>query len=163
MKVLNRIKIFVLLDIKTKFIFIEAFILLGWARILKNLSFSKVVPLLGEQMKETPYDIDSSNKKNLVNISQAINIMSRYTFWESQCLVKAIAAMRMLERRKIESTIYLGTAKDEKGKMIAHAWLRSGPYYITGAEGMEKFVIVSKFAKILSKSYIEGDSHGKGV
>ena len=39
--------------------------------------------------------------------------MSRYTFWESQCLVKAIAGMKMLERRHIESTLYLGTAKDE--------------------------------------------------
>ena len=48
--------------------------------------------------------------------------------------------MKMLERRKIESTLYLGTAKDENGKMIAHAWLRSGPFYITGAEGMERFM-----------------------
>ena len=68
----------------------------------------------------------------LSNISQAIHIMSRYTFWESQCLVKAIAAMKMLERRQIESTLYLGTAKDENGKLIAHAWLRSGPFYING-------------------------------
>ena len=59
-------------------------------------------------------------------ISQAIHIVSKYTFWESQCLVKAIAAMRMLEKRGIESTLYLGTAKDESGKIIAHAWLRSG-------------------------------------
>ena len=73
-----------------------------------------------------------SNRMILKNISQAIHIMSRYTFWESQCLVKAIAGMKMLERRKIESTLYLGTAKDENGKMIAHAWLRSGPFYITG-------------------------------
>ena len=78
----------------------------------------------------------------LKQVSQAINIMSNYTFWESQCLVKAIAAMKMLERRQIESTLYLGTAKDENGKMIAHAWLRSGPFYITGAEGMEKFTVV---------------------
>ena len=55
--------------------------------------------------------------------------------------------MKMLERRQIESTLYLGTAKDESGKLIAHAWLRSGPFYITGAEGMEKFTVVSKFAK----------------
>ena len=73
--------------------------------------------------------------------------MSRHTFWESQCLVKAIAAMKMLERRQIESTLYLGTAKDENGNLIAHAWLRSGPFYITGVEAMEKFTVVSKFAK----------------
>ena len=54
--------------------------------------------------------------------------MSKYTFWESQCLVKAIAGMKMLERRNIESTLYLGTAKDAKGQMYrSDAWLRSGP------------------------------------
>ena len=74
-------------------------------------------------------------------------MMSRYTFWESQCLVKAIAAMKMLEKRQIESTLYLGTAKDETGNMIAHAWLRSGPFYITGVEEMKRFTVVSKFAK----------------
>lgn len=88
-----------------------------------------------------------NQKQLLKNVSEAVNIMSRYTFWESMCLVKAIAAMKMLERRQVESTIYLGTAKDETGKLIAHAWLRSGPFYITGGEVMDQFVIVSKFAK----------------
>ena len=41
----------------------------------------------------------------------------------------------MLERRKIESTLYLGTAKDEDGKMVAHAWLRSGPFTLLGRKG----------------------------
>ena len=140
MKVLKRVKIFLLLDTKTKLMFVEAFILLGWARMLKNKSFSKVAPSLGEQMKETPYSVDDSNRKLLMQVSQTVNIMSRYTIWESQCLVKAIAAMKMLERRQIESTIYFGTAKDENGKMIAHAWLRSGSFYLTGAEVMERFV-----------------------
>ena len=115
------------------------------------MSFSKVAPSLGEQMKETPYSVDDSNRKLLMQVSQTVNIMSRYTIWESQCLVKAIAAMKMLERRQIESTIYFGTAKDENGKMIAHAWLRSGSFYITGAEVMERFVTVSKFAKNIRK------------
>ena len=63
MKVLKRVKIFLLLDTKTKLLFIEAFIFLGWARILKNSHFLKVAPLLGEQMKETSYSIDESNKE----------------------------------------------------------------------------------------------------
>jgi hypothetical protein len=75
--------------------------------------------------------------------------MSRYTIWESQCLVKAIAAMKMLEKRQIESTLYLGTAREESGELIAHAWLRSGPYYITGYEEMARFTVVGKFAKKL--------------
>jgi hypothetical protein len=147
MTVINKIKVFMLLDMKIKLLFVEAFFFLGWARFLKSMSFSKIASSLGEHMRETTLEMDESNRKLLVNISQAVNMMSKYTLWESMCLVKAMAAMKMLERRKIDSTIYFGTAKDETGKLIAHAWLRCGPYYITGSEGMEEFVVVSKFAK----------------
>jgi hypothetical protein len=147
MRLLGRAKGFLLFDTKTKLLLMEAFILLGWARVLKSMPFSKVAPLLGEHMNETSLDIDETNIKLLKHVSNAVNIMSRYTIWESMCLVKAIAAMKMLERRQIGSTMYLGTAKDETGKLIAHAWLRSGPFYITGAEVMNQFVVVSKFAK----------------
>ncbi len=131
----------------TKLLLLEALILLGWARILKSITFSKVAPSLGEHMHETSFFQNESNNKTLKQVTQAIDLISRHTFWESKCLVRAIAAMKMLERRKIESTLYLGTAKDETGKMIAHAWLRSGPFYITGSEGMERFIVVGKFAK----------------
>ncbi|MGX2961398.1 lasso peptide biosynthesis B2 protein [Peribacillus sp. JNUCC 23] len=151
MNMVKKFKTLFSLDMKTTLIFTEAFIYLGWARILKFMPFSKVAPFLGEEMNETSLSIDESNRKVLKHVSQAVNIMSRYTFWESQCLVKAIAAMKMLERRQIESTIYLGTAKDETGKMIAHAWLRSGPNYITGFEVMDRFTVVGKFAKTIGK------------
>jgi hypothetical protein len=111
-------------------------------------------------MDETTFRCMDSNVKIVKSISQAIHIMSKYTFWESKCLVKAIAGMKMLERRKIESTIYLGTAKDETGKMIAHAWLRSGPIFVTGFEEMSKFTVVGKFAKEISAKVIEGDNNG---
>lgn len=131
-----------------KLLLFEAYVYLAWARMLKGRSFSKVAPSLGDKMKETSIDLIPEQRRKLSEISQAIHIMSNYTFWESECLVKAIAAMRMLGNRKIESTLYLGTAKDESGKLIAHAWLRSGPFYITGAEVKEQFTVVSKFAKL---------------
>lgn len=132
---------------KTIVLFLEAYMFLGWARILKKVPFQKVAPMLGDHMNETPYYSEDNNTRTIKNISNAIQIMSKYTFWESQCLVRAMAGMKMLERRGIESTLYLGTARDEEGKMIAHAWLRSGSYYISGSEGMEKFTTVSMFAK----------------
>lgn len=142
----SKIKLFIALDLSMKLLMIEAFIFLGRARFLKSAPFSKVAPVLGKQMEETPFTFHEQNKKILKQISDATQIMSKYTLWKSQCLVKAIAAMKMLERRKIESTLYLGTARDGNGKLIAHAWLRSGPYYITGFEEMDKFTVVNKFA-----------------
>ncbi len=156
MKIWRKIKTFLLLNSKKKWLFLEAFILLAWARVIKLLPFSRVASSLGNQNEETT-KVLTANKEILKQISEVIHIMSGYTFWESQCLVKAIAAMKMLERRKIESTLYLGTGKDEKGKLIAHAWLRSGPFYISGSEGMERFAVVAMFAKRI------GDNKSLGV
>lgn len=147
MNIIKKIRTFLTLDMKTIFLLIEAYIYLGWARILKGRPFSKIAPTLGVPMNETSLSYNESNKFVLRDISEAIHIMSRHTFWESKCLVRAIAGMKMLERRQMESTLYLGTAKDENGNMIAHAWLRSGPFYITGAEEMKRFTVVSKFAR----------------
>ncbi|EOP66386.1 lasso peptide biosynthesis B2 protein [Bacillus cereus] len=147
MNIVKKLTVFLSLDMKTRFLFIEAYMYLGWARILKFMSFSKSAPTLGIYMDETSLNYVESNIRMLKNIAEVIQITSRHTLWDSQCLVKAIAGMKMLERRQIESTLYLGTTKDEDGKMVAHAWLRSGPFYITGSEGMEKFTVVGTFAK----------------
>lgn len=155
---MGKIKILLSLNSGSKLLLLESYMYLAWARLLKGRPFFKIAPSLGEKMKETSTDLNPEYRRKLKEISQAIHIMSRYTFWESQCLVKAIAAMKMLEKRQIESTIYLGTAKDKYGKLIAHAWLRSGPFYITGLEGMENFTVVSKFAK-----YNQQKTRGKHV
>ncbi|WP_096440553.1 lasso peptide biosynthesis B2 protein [Alteribacter populi] len=138
----------------------EAYYYLGWARVLKKLPFSKVAPTLGIEKKETPLAFNQSDKETAHRVSLVIHIMSRYTLWESQCLVKAIAGMKMLEKRNIDSTLYLGTAKDESGKFVAHAWLRSGPYFISGSEGMEKFTVVAKYAKSMNRVNVQGETYG---
>jgi thiazole synthase ThiGH ThiG subunit len=65
--------------------------------------------------------------------------------------------MKMLERRRIYSTLYLGTGKNEKGELIAHAWLRSGSEIVTGGEEMKEFTVVGSFSKII---HAVGDNDG---
>ena len=55
--------------------------------------------------------------------------------------------MKMLERRGIPSTLYLGSGRDDQGQMAAHAWLRSGSYIVTGKEGHERYAVVGIFGK----------------
>nr|WP_052476273.1 lasso peptide biosynthesis B2 protein [Cohnella kolymensis] len=129
-------------------LFVEAFFFLGWARLLLVvMPFSKVAATLGASTQETPHTIPNTIQPALIQVHNAIGIVSNHTMWESKCLVKAIAALKMLERRRIESTLYLGAARDEQGRMIAHAWLRSGSFCVTGMEGMHRFTVVGKFAK----------------
>jgi len=127
---------------------LEALLYLGWARVLKALPFPRIAPSLGEPLHETPHAHRSAEGRQVREISQAVRAMSRYTPWQSRCLVQAIAAQRMLARRRIASTLYLGTAKDRHGRMIAHAWLRSGPCYVTGAEERRWFTTVAVFGKL---------------
>ncbi|MCL6571517.1 MAG: lasso peptide biosynthesis B2 protein [Bacillus sp. (in: Bacteria)] len=161
MNIIRKVTLYFSLNSKTQLLFLEAFIYLGFARMLKMIPFSKVAPFLGDRMEETAFTYKHLNKEVLNHVSYAIEIMSRYTFWESQCLVKAIAGMKMLERRQIESTLYLGVAKDESGKLIAHAWLRSGSFYISGSEGMERFAVIGKFAKKTNNKKVLGENNGQ--
>lgn len=147
---IRRIQLIFKLDRRSLLLFGEAYLYLGLARLLLLRPFAKVAPLLGAKSEETEQH-ESKDMIVLKRIAHAIDIVSRYTFWDSKCLVKAIAGMKMLERRSIDSTLYLGTAKDEHKKLIAHAWLRSGSLYVTGAEVMQQFVVVEKFANRRTK------------
>lgn len=159
MTIFHKLRTFFKLDMNMKRLMVEAYLTLAWARYRKSVNFAKIAPSLGEQMTETTYLENTQNKGMLRNISSAIHLMSRFTFWESECLVKAMAGMKMLEKRGIESTLYLGTAKDQTG-LVAHAWLRSGSFYISGSDGMERFTVVAKFAKKMKETSLEGENYG---
>lgn len=160
---MKNIKIVLSIDWESRILLLEAFLFLGWARILKQLPFSKIAGSLGEHMQETTYLNDPKNTKVLKKVSEAIQLMSRHTLWESQCLVQAIAGMKMLKRRKIESTLYLATAKDENGDFVAHAWLRSGSFYISGSEVMKGFTVVANFANMTAVKHLKGESYGQNT
>ncbi|WP_309088680.1 lasso peptide biosynthesis B2 protein [Domibacillus sp.] len=161
MKLFTKARAFFKLDVKTRFLLIEAFFYLAWGRYQKRRNFSEIAPSLGVPMKETMFTATSINLRTSKSVSSAIRTMSHYTFWESACLVKALAALKMLEKRNIESTLYLGTAKDKTGKLVAHAWLRSGSFYVSGFEEMENFTVVAKFAKEINIQRGEGASYDK--
>lgn len=79
-------------------------------------------------------------------VSREVNRIADKTPWDSKCLVRALAAQHILQRRGVSTTLYLGVGKDENKKMIAHAWLRCGSFYVTGGAGKE-YAMVAKFKK----------------
>lgn len=151
MRMLRKLLLIMKFDRKTNLLFMEAYLTLGWARIQLLFPFAKIAPKLGTTSEETSELLNKQNTVTIKHITSALSISSRYTLWDSKCLVRAIAGMKMLERRKIDSTIYMGTSKDESGNLIAHAWLRSGPFYVSGDDVMHRFTVVEKFAKVVAK------------
>jgi hypothetical protein len=140
-------KSFVRVKWRDKILFFQAFFLSGISRIaILFIPFRVVKRFLGTPKKDSSYEIKIEEYRRVKRIAWAVNQASKYTPWESKCLVKAITAQRMLKRYKIYSTIYLGVNKDEKNNMEAHAWLRSGSVFVTGGYEKDDFKEVAKFS-----------------
>ena len=124
----------------------EAWLSLGLARLLLlTTEFKKIAPKLGKHMREVSAKGDAAQTALAKDIGLAVRTMSYHTVWESKCFAQAIAAKRMLTRRGIQSTLYLGVAKDDAGSLIAHAWITSCGLTLTGGRNAKRFTVVSVF------------------
>jgi hypothetical protein len=68
------------------------------------------------------------------------------------CLQQALAVRRMLVRRSVPSTVYLGLARDAKMRAdpsageAAHAWVKTGDRIVSGDTALDRFVVVGAFS-----------------
>jgi hypothetical protein len=100
---------------------------------------------LGKSGVETEFaEFDAERMQEVLQIKDAIS-RSRHLFWARKCLIESVAGKRILDRRKIPATLYLGVNK-AKGKMTAHAWLRSGNVWVSGGRNRLQFTVVGMFS-----------------
>lgn len=144
--IIRKIKSFIKIDNRTKREFIYAYFYMGIFRMyILFIPFNKLRRKMGKCKEESPKVVEDSVYMEAQRISWIIANASRFTPWESKCLVQALTAQKMLKNKEIQTTLYLGVNKDEDGKMIAHAWIRCGEYCITGGSEMKGFSVVAKF------------------
>lgn len=120
---------------------VEAFYWLGLARLLVlALPFHWLLAIwrLYHQPLTAPWPT-SQEHQAVEPLRGAIQAASRYTPWRSNCLAQALAANRMLQRRRLPSTLYIGVAKPVDQPLAAHAWLRCGEQFVTGEAGWQEF------------------------
>ena len=130
-----------------RFLLLETAIWLAVARLaILVVPFRWLAPRLGATMAESPAAEPRMGKLGW-RLGWAVRIASRYTPWETACLVRAIAGKMLLRRRGISSTLYLGLAKGADGELAAHAWLRSGGRTLTGGRVGRKYTVIAKFAE----------------
>ena len=110
---------------------------------IKFIEPKKLYKNWGERGEESPEEEEKSVYRYAARIARIVDRICTKTTWESKCLVRALTAQKLLKRKKIHSTMYLG-CKLEEGKMVAHAWLRCGQMYVTGGNG-EGYAIVDKY------------------
>lgn len=130
-----------------KWLVLYVFILLAIVRsVLLLVPFRYITVYLGKHMEESP--CVEGNGDFIKRVGWAIQVASKYTPWESKCLVQAITGKVLLRHRRLQNTMYLGVAKDRDNQMIAHAWLRSGNKLVTGNCNSSLFTVVAKFADV---------------
>ncbi|HAF31145.1 MAG TPA: lasso peptide biosynthesis B2 protein [Bacteroidales bacterium] len=102
--------------------------------------------LLGDFNNEIHCDL-SVNEINLISFTKKnIRRLKKRIPWKVKCFEEAIAAKKVLEKYKINSTLYLGVNKSVKNSLIAHAWLKSGDVFITGEKGHKQYAITGFYS-----------------
>jgi hypothetical protein len=126
---------------------LEAAAFLGLARLaVVALPFRWLIHGSGQSEANRDDRTGRWSAESIARVRWAVGTLARYTPWDSNCLAQALAARRMLERRRIASTLHLGVRKDDRGQLQAHAWLRWRDQLITGGHGHKDYAEVASFA-----------------
>lgn len=129
------------------FLLAEAALLMGLARMaVLTLPFRWVMRACGTHMAESPLNLPAGDAEAAARVAWAIDTMRLFTPWDSNCLAQAIASARMLQRRGVATTTYLGVASGQKNDLDAHAWVRCGEKIILGEQNHTPYAAVSSFA-----------------
>ena len=80
-------------------------------------------------------------------VGRLVEGISRYTPWQSKCLVQAITVIILLRYYGIPYVFHLGTrfTRVATAPMKGHAWVKVGPWIIVGRDGHKQYTIVSSF------------------
>lgn len=142
----RKTKTFICMNNREKFDIVQAFFYTGFYRaFILFVPFNKLRKRMGSHKQESPDKVDNDTYKIARKISHRVLFVSAKTPWESKCLVQALTAQRILKKKGISTTIYLGVRKSDN-EMKAHAWLRCGEYYVTGGAIRDQYTVVAKFA-----------------
>lgn len=134
-------------DWSFKLLVIRVFILLGIGRLsVIFFPFRKLAGWMGHVERESPQEVSAHHEQSLIRIASAINAVSKYTVWNSNCFAQALCAHWILKGRQWPHTIYFGVKKDEGQGMKAHAWLRAGDRIVTGIKGHKQYTALAHFA-----------------
>ena len=143
---LQRMRRFLRRPWSDQWLFVQAFLLLGLARLAINIvPFPRLTKHLGVPRVESPAEVPLPHLQEARRVARAVKSASHYTPWKSNCFPQAIAAKYILRRRGITSTLYLGAAFKARSELEAHAWLRCGQFYVTGGVGHRHFGTVGIF------------------
>jgi len=140
------------LDPERRRLFLQACARLASVRFaLRNTPFRQLIAGLAVQPgRVAPAAPGPTDLRQAEAIGWAVRAASRYTPWNSTCLVQVLAAQQMLREKAIPGAFYIGAAPGDRDSgavdLEAHAWLKCGEQFITGESGHQRYTVVSTFS-----------------
>lgn len=98
----------------------------------------KPVSGLADETGGRDRDVDDQ----LVRLQWALSVAARVLPWRTDCLIRCIAADKILRRRNLEPQFYLGVTQQGDTGFGAHAWIRCRGISVAGGEGKEFEVLI---------------------
>lgn len=86
---------------------------------------------------------DETAEDQLKRLEWALAAAANVLPWRTDCLIRCIAADKILRRRKLEPNFYLGVRNAPDEDFGAHAWIRCHGIPVAGGEGKEFEVLIS--------------------
>jgi hypothetical protein len=106
------------------------------------LRFSRTKSLL-DRLQKRPIPRLVARKQCLRRIARLVEAASHMIPGGRHCLTRAMVLELFLRRRGHDAQVKIGVARDDSGKLIAHAWLHCEGIVLIGGEGAANYVEVS--------------------
>ncbi len=143
----RKIKSFLSIPGYSKLLFAEAIFTSAWVKItLLFFPFSKVAKWLGKANEHNPEDNSTDEISKVKKVQFALKLCDRYVPWPTECYTQALTAKLLLKRRNIPGIIYFGFRKNDQGKLMGHAWLKSEGIVVTGFCDFSLYTVHSSFS-----------------
>jgi hypothetical protein len=144
MSILDRLST---LSWRDHWLLLEAGICLGLARAaVLTLPLRRIMAFLGHKIGIADSVHQPLRSVEIQRVAWAIRVVRRRTPWNSNCLAQALAGQKMLHRRGIASTLFLGVLKEGDSGLAAHAWVCSSDVIVTGGNQLDRYAVIVSFA-----------------
>lgn len=141
---------FTRLPVREKIWFILFYPLSGIIRaMILTIPYRYLSKFFGEYRRNDQLSVlaNETEKMTAWRIGRIAELCSAYTPWESKCLVQATMVRILLGYYGIPYIMHLGATltKDLKEPMKAHAWVKVGPWVVSGRDGHKAFGITATY------------------
>ena len=127
-----------------KWMTITVYLYVAYYRLcLLLVPMPRIEKMIGVRGAESEAEETLENIKLAKLVGFHVNRVTAHLPLKRKCFVRALSARKILMKRGVNTTLYLGVGKED-GNMVAHAWLRCGQLYVTGGNG-NGYAMVAKF------------------